>query len=130
MDVYEIVLKQNKGNGDQNYEALLYLTKLVLDFLKENKCIIYFYADYSPIKKSKNHSTLSNQEFRSQLFSTLFEKLKYQTIKKKGEFNYILRTTAIKDQENGNHFITLISNKDQGVEIEELTNSILAMNDK
>lgn len=76
IDVFDLVLKQIKNCGEQNYEALLHLTKLVFDFLEDKNCIIYFYADFSPIKKSTRNAHLSNQEFRSLMFTALFEKLK------------------------------------------------------
>lgn len=129
IDVFDLVLKQIQNCGEHNYEALLHLTKLVFDFLEDKNCIIYFYADFGPIKKSKKNTHLSNQEFRSLMFSALFEKLKNKARIKGESFKYILRTAEIKDPD-GNHYITLISNIKQGEELEELTSAILAMNDK
>jgi len=130
IEIYDLVLKQKKNCGDHNYEALMYLSKLVLEFLSNNECIVYFYSDNAPIKKSKRNMHLSNQEFRSKMFSALFEKLKFKSRLKEKPFNYIIRTTEIKDSEVGNHYISLLSNTEQGEELEELTASILSMNDK
>ncbi len=129
IDVFDLVLKQTKKRGEQNYEALLHLSKLVFEFLADKNCIIYFYADFSPIKKSDKNTHLSNQEFRSKMFSTLFEKLKNKARIKGESFRYLKRTTEIKDPD-GNHYITLISNIEQGEELEELNSAILSMNDK
>lgn len=63
------------------------------------------------------------------MFSTLFERLKNKARLSGKAYNFILRTTEIKDPD-GNHFITLISNTAQGEELEELTSAILSMNDK
>lgn len=130
IDVFDLILKQVKDCGNNNYEVLMHLTKLVFSFLEDHDCIIYFYCDFAPIKKSKKSNHLSNQQFRSKIFTALFEKLKHQSKIEEKPFNYILRTAEIIDADNGNHYISLISNSGQGEKTSEMINSILSMNDK
>jgi len=128
--VFDLILKLITINGNDNYDLLNHLANLVFKFLEENGGIVYFYSDNAPILKSKNNSHLSNQEYRNKLFRSMFERLKRKAKIEGLVFEYIMRTTIVKDSINGDHFISLISKSSEGQEIEDISNMILAMNDK
>ena len=55
--------------------ALHIISHMLFDFIDRNPGnIIYFYCDdFNEIPRSKNHRSLSPQEYRSRLFSMLFD---------------------------------------------------------
>jgi len=128
--VYDLVLEKLTDKGSTNYELLNHLAKLVLEFLEDKDCIIYFYCDEAPIKKSVRNSNIPNKEFRSKLFKSIFERQKRKARINSESFDYIMRTNEIADSENGNHFISLISKTNRGEDLENLSSQILSLNDK
>lgn len=129
IEVYDLVLKQEKKKGEENYEVLSILGREVMNFLDSNPGIIYFYCDHGDIKKNHRNSQVSNQEFRSRLFSSLFERTKLKYRKAGKEFQYIIRNIQIKDPE-GDHFISLIAKRDHHMYIQELGDQILSLGEK
>ncbi len=75
---------------------------IVLDYLNTNNVIIYFYCDSSPIRIRQNRKkAYSNQEFRFNLFSTMFSKM--------NSTYFYLQEIIITDNTNGNHYTCLMS---------------------
>ncbi len=65
--------------------------------------VLYYYCDTAPVNIRNNRKeTLTNQEFRSKLFAKLFEKANHS--------DFVSRNFIIEDSDNGNHYITLITN--------------------
>jgi hypothetical protein len=76
--------------------------KIILEYLEQNDVIVYYYCDTAPIKIRQNRKqTYSNQEFRFNLFLLLFNKIKSDA--------FYLQDIIITDNENGNHYTSLIS---------------------
>lgn len=76
--------------------------KIVLDYLDQNDVIIYYYCDTAPIKMRENRKQkYSNQEYRFNLFLSMFNKLKSS--------DFYLQDIIINDNANGNHYTSLIS---------------------
>lgn len=76
--------------------------KIVLEYLEQNDVIVYYYCDTAPIKIRQNRKQIySNQEFRFNLFLLMFNKMKSDA--------FYLQDIIITDNENGNHYTSLIS---------------------
>ena len=76
--------------------------EIVLDYLNQNDVIIYYYCDTAPINiRPSRIEKYSFQEFRFNLFLTMFNKLKTD--------DYFLQNIIINDSVNGNHYTSLIS---------------------
>jgi len=76
--------------------------EFILDYLKHNDVIIYFYCDTAPIKMRDNRKEkYTNQEFRFNLFTTMFNKFKSEI--------FYLQSVIISDNEKGKHYTALIS---------------------
>ncbi len=76
--------------------------KIVLEYLEQNDVIVYYYCDIAPIKIRQNRKQkYSNQEFRFNLFLLMFNKMKSDA--------FYLQDIIITDNENGNHYTSLIS---------------------
>jgi len=76
--------------------------QIILAYLEQNDVIVYFYCDTAPIKIRKNRiEKISNQEFRFNLFLSMFNKLKSD--------HFYLQPIKLTDSEKGNHFTALIS---------------------
>jgi len=130
IDVYDLLLKQESYNGQQNYEVLNFLGNEVPAFLEKNDGIIYFYCDNSEIKKNTRNAHLSNQEFRNRLFSAMFERRKVNARINGNAFDFVLRNIQIKDPVNGDHFISLISKMNQLESLQKLADEMLSIGDK
>ncbi|QYS89717.1 hypothetical protein [Flavobacterium davisii] len=76
---------------------------IIDDYLKEHNVVLYYYCDTAPIKMRANRKeTMLPQEFRSKLFSSMFNQRNFE--------NYVLKEIKISDSERGDHFTSLISN--------------------
>ena len=79
-------------------------SQIILDYLNENNVILYYYCDTSDIAIRNNRKRkVTPQEFRSKLFSKIFEKM--------NPTNFIEKPIKINDPENGNHYTSLICHK-------------------
>ncbi|PZW36934.1 hypothetical protein LX95_02917 [Mesonia algae] len=80
-------------------------SKLILDYLNENNVVLYYYCDTSNITiRSNRIRKITPQEFRSKLFSIIFEKINSQ--------DFIEKPIKINDPENGHHYTSLICHKE------------------
>jgi hypothetical protein len=101
--VIDIIIETSTEFEDIKNSAysLLQITKIIHQYALINDAIYYFYCSNKSILKSKSKENFSNQEFRSLLFSRMFEKNNDKLF-----FNHKIR---IVDIENGSHYIHLIS---------------------
>ena len=130
IEVFDLVLLQKSNQGDENHEVLNFIVSEVMKFLNSRKCIVYFYCDNTPIKKSKRHTNYSNQAYRNRLFLSMFERLKIKSKLENESFDFLLRSIEIEDKQNGDHFISLITTKENYIQLENLSKEILSLNEK
>uniref|UniRef100_UPI00404A625A hypothetical protein n=1 Tax=Flavobacterium sp. TaxID=239 RepID=UPI00404A625A len=94
---------------------------IVLDYLKQNDVILYFYCDTAPIKMRGNRNIkFSNQEFRFNLFLKMFNKLKPNM--------FYLQPVIIADIERGNHYTALISRISNQEKVESVKRDLETFN--
>ena len=89
-------------NQINNGKTLFNFSSTIQDFLDENNIILYFYCSHDPIVKNKNRQHISDAQFRSDLFCKMFEKQNLDN-------NFFCENIIIKDLNNGDHHIHLIS---------------------
>ena len=127
--VIDVVLKRLVNDSDDK-KVLIQLQREALNFLTSEDCILYFYCDHAPIDKSERNKHLSNQEFRSYLFNSLFEKERNKFQIKKEQFGLHVRNIHIPDKEHGDHFISLVSTENNLKDLEVLVEEIISINEK
>lgn len=104
----------NEKEKSCTIHALNKLTSIVLEYLESNNVILYYYCDSYPIKMRIRQNELSPQKFRSQIFKMLFQRCNSDS--------YILQNIEIRDNENGNHYISLISSSKNKADLLYLKN--------
>ncbi|MDV6169577.1 hypothetical protein R1T16_14165 [Flavobacterium sp. DG1-102-2] len=114
LPVVEIIIETNSTHDNiyNDISTIKRLLHIVLEYIHENDVVFYFYCSNKPIKKSEKNIHLSHQEFRSNLFSAMFQ------LDKTNRFTNKL--VIINDQD-GNHYIHLITK----IEFEETANLIM-----
>jgi len=114
LPVVEIIIETNSTHDNiyNDISTIKRLLHIVLEYIHENDVVFYFYCNNKPIKKSEKNIHLSHQEFRSNLFSAMFQ------LDKTNRFTNKL--VIINDQD-GNHYIHLITK----IEFEETANLIM-----
>lgn len=111
-------------NGEIEYNSFKTFSKfanIINDYLEQHNVILYYYCDTAPIKmRMTRKENLSPQEFRSKLFSLIFEQRNLS--------NYILREIRINDSERGYDFTCLISHQNNTDKIQLIENDLLKFN--
>ncbi|KQS91553.1 hypothetical protein [Chryseobacterium sp. Leaf394] len=99
------IILMNEEIEYNSYKSLIEFIKIINNYLvKEENVILYYYCDISPIKmRIKRKVEMSPQQFRNQLFVTMFERSKSE--------NFVSRQIIVKDIENGDHYTSLITDK-------------------
>ena len=107
------LVSTDERNKMNQLKDLFLIISNVSDYLDGKEVILYYYCDTREIaRRDKN---VSPQEYRSNLFSKLFDYSK--------RVDLVLRTVKIKDTENNMyHFISLITNFSNLEVIEDLNN--------
>lgn len=101
-------------------KTLFELSNIVLDYLVNNNVVLYYYCDISPLYiRNTRQITMSTQEYRSILFSKVFER--------SNPGNYREKTVRISDPENGDHFTTLIFHEENQNIIEEIEEDLKSL---
>ena len=100
------LISMSKIDVINNAGTLNRIASILFNFLEENDVILYFYCSKDPIKKRYNRDEMSYQQYRSSLFTSMFERI---TRYHKGEF--VNRSIILKDTVYGDHYIHLISKK-------------------
>jgi len=88
-----------------NAGTLNKIALMVFNFLDENDVILYFYCSKEDINRRNNKTSITPQEYRSLLFSTMFEKITKTTKDK----TFINKPIILKDQEWGDHYLHFIA---------------------
>ena len=115
IDISLILMSQTIENN--SLKTLAYFTNIIDAYLIENDVILYYYCDTLEIKMRENRKEkLLPQEYRSLLFSSMFNKRNFE--------NYILKAIKISDEINGDHFISLISHINNIQKIEKIESDI------
>ena len=86
-EVCDVVLARQSDYDGVDRSALKLISHMLFDFLQQNPDnIIYFYCDdFNDLPRSRHNQILSPQEYRSRLFSALFD----DEINKHGKDEYI-----------------------------------------
>lgn len=93
---YDVTLLRMNGNGYVGYNILSAVSDTLARFMAENEdAVLCFYCD-SATDVRRNHSNLSPQEYRSRLFSKMFDL--YTSIHK--DLDLINHQVKIEDSEN------------------------------
>jgi len=127
IDIFDVTLKAVNIIKNDNAEILSVLSTKVIDHLNTHNCIIYFYCDQQPIKKSKQNKHLSNKEFRHKLFNALFERTKSLNV---NSFDLLIENIIIEDKENDNHYISLLAKKSDEAILQDSMLMIESLNQK
>lgn len=119
-----LILVEAKGEAI-GLRDLIAISRIVRDFLNNNKVALYYYCDHSSddIFISERHQRMSPQEYRSNLFSSILD--------------FVDVTNFVKDEiiigdENSNeaHYISLITKEEDKSTLTEISIKVQEMNDK
>ena len=112
------IILMNKEIEKNTFKTLNKFIEIISEYLMDNSnVVLYYYCDTAPVNIRNNRKhTLTNQEFRSKLFTKLFEKANHS--------DFASRNFIIEDTENGNHYITLITNIEQIDIFDEIKNEL------
>jgi hypothetical protein len=118
VDVQFVMIERDE-NKPAIYE-LIYIAKELISFLKKNDVVLYYYCDNILTHRSKRNLQRLPQAYRYLLFDRLFER-----------FN---DGSLIKDdviiEENGGHYISLISSIKNKKTLTHISTEIEKINDK
>jgi hypothetical protein len=92
-----LVPTQNYNNS----KTLFNISEIINDYLDINDVILYCYCDNVEINKSDKRKTMTNQEYRSLLFTRMFDR--------RNDNTHINKLILINDPVNDNHYIHLIT---------------------
>ncbi|KUJ59961.1 hypothetical protein AR687_20275 [Flavobacteriaceae bacterium CRH] len=98
-----------------NGKTLFHFSSTIQKFIDENNIVLYFYCSNDPITKNKKRQDISDAQFRSNLFCKMFEKQNLDN-------NFICENIIIRDPNNGDHHIHLISRLENETEIKIIIN--------
>lgn len=75
IEIVEVDLERISGNSKTTPSVLYKIADLIGSFMEQdNDCVLYFFCDdISPIPQIKAHRNIWPQEYRSRLFSSMFE---------------------------------------------------------
>lgn len=105
-----------------NAGTLSKISLILFNFLDENDVILYFYCAKEPIKLRTTRRNMSNQEYRSYLFSSMFKRT---TASCNGKF--IDKPVILRDESYGDHYIHIIA-KSQHIQImDKLYNAVCSL---
>lgn len=99
VDIREIIIERKKGGNVTNQKILHKISNWIADCFAENENMILFYQcdDMNPIpsrNKKSSYSKISVQEYRSRLFTRLFNTF-IRTRQITGVFNYPIRIDGV-----------------------------------
>lgn len=124
VEVVDITLASVGGFDVINNAGTLHkIASTLLYFLEENDVVLYFYCSKDPIKIRRNRVEVPYQEYRSMLFTSLFERIAY-----KHKARFINRQIVLKDNVYGDHYIHLMAKEQHTpmvARLEEQLNSFI-----
>ncbi len=112
----DVLISVENNVGINNGYTLSLLAEIMRKFISENNVILYCYCDHAEIVRSDKRQNTSPQEYRSLLFSAMFAK--------QGNDDYVNQLIVINDKVD--HYIHLISNKNNNKDIELLKREVLS----
>lgn len=96
---YDVTLVRKAGKGYVGYKMLFAVSDTLARFMDENEdAVLCFYCD-ADTDVRRNHGNMLPQEYRSRLFSRMFE-MYVKSHKKSGFINH---RVEIEDPDNSNH---------------------------
>ncbi|CAM3414796.1 hypothetical protein [Empedobacter stercoris] len=93
-----------------------YVINVIAEYLIDKDVILYYYCDTSEIYVRNSRNPVSFQEFRFNLFNALFSKANHPDL--------FIKNVIIDDENNGNHYISLIYRQNSEDEIEILSSEL------
>jgi len=126
IDIVNIVIllvDEIENQPINNASTLFQMAKIIQKYLDINNVVLYCYCDNKIIKRNKNKLHLLPQDYRSQLFSSLFSK--NNALKE-----YLNEVIYIPDEKNGDHYIHLISRIENKYHIDAIATELDKFNDK
>lgn len=111
----ELALSANQTN---NAGTLFQISALINNYIIKHDVILYCYCDMAPI--DKRNAEVSNQQFRSLLFTRMFDKQNNQ--------EYINERIVIEDEVNGSHYIHLFSHIRNRSSLELIVSELIKFN--
>lgn len=119
-----LVLVEPMDNRKVEFKDLISIANLIKDYLNINQVVLYYYCDHSAddLFISDKNKHLLPQEYRSFLFSRMFDFLKIH--------NFVKDEIIIIDNDNIPHHISLITKKEDRKSLTEISIEVQKMNDK
>jgi len=115
----ELAIISNNNRVVNNPATLFEFSSIINEYLNKNDIILYCYCDTQDLNMGRNNSHLSPQEFRSKLFSSMFDRRK--------DKSFVNKSIVIDDNLYGTHFIHLISKLSNENDINRLSQELLRM---
>lgn len=124
IDIIDLVitLVDDKRNGFNSASTLFQISACIKEYLEDNNVVLYCYCDNKHIDRNKNKAHLSPQQYRSMLFSKMFDKGDDKT--------YTNSLIVIGDPANQDHYIHLISKKSNQTMIDVIAADIKGFDNK
>src|SRR5690606_6960634 len=69
-----VITLDGKLEGINNASTLSQMSHVIKEYLEENNVILFAYCDHAEIQRNKKNKAMSPQEFRSCLFSLMFDR--------------------------------------------------------
>ena len=121
MKVVDISLSSDSEMATiNNIGTLNKITTIILNFLYENDVVLYYYCSKDVIIQRKNRGNLSPQQYRSKLFSALFDKIAKKHTGKK----FINKPVVLRDKSEGDHYLHFIAKSIYSDKMDEYANHI------
>jgi hypothetical protein len=98
-------------------ETLFNICSYIDNYLEKNNVILYCYCSHEYILKHKKKENWSNQEYRSLLFDTMFSRSNKERC---------INEKIIIEDEDGNHYIHLISLSENEKYFSKISSTILS----
>ena len=101
-----------------NINTLNRISTIIFNFLDENDVVLYYYCSKEPIYQRKNRKKIPPQQYRSELFLALFNKV----IKKHQEKTFINKPVILRDISEGDHYLHFIAESKYSDEMDKFAN--------
>ena len=100
--VIDITLYQVKKVKQNSPGLISYLANYFFEYLQKFDVIIYYYCDHVNVEMRKTRS-VSPQRYRNDFFNAIYQKIPSDALLRK--------QIIIDDEENGDHYISIITSK-------------------
>lgn len=112
-----VLISEDESIWQNNPITLFEIADLIKEYLNLFNVILYYYCDHAEIKMRKSRKKVSPQEYRNKIFNVLLDRKLDNALDK--------RSFHIKDDLNGDHYITVISRSENKHELDKI---LLEMN--